>query len=62
MSVQNRLQINMKKTLHLDESVEVLEIERSSSRQDRVVTVLYEARAGPKTYWFKITAKGITLV
>ena len=52
----------MTKTLHLDESVEVLEIERSSNRQDRVVAVLYEARAGPKTYLFKITAKGITLV
>ena len=62
MSEKSSRDTNTQKTLHLDESVEVLEIERSSNRQDRVVAVLYEAKAGPKTYLFKITAKGITLV
>ncbi len=62
MSVQTGRLFSEQKTLHVDESVEALEIDRSTTSQDRVVFVLYEARDGQKTYCLKITPKGITLV
>ncbi len=62
MSEKSSRDISKQKTLHLDESVEVLEIERSATGRDRLLRVLYKARAGPKTYYFKITTKGLTLV
>ena len=62
MNEQTERVCSEQKPLCMDESVEVLKIERSSTLQDRVVTVLYEARAGPKTYFLKITTKGMTLV
>ncbi len=62
MSVQTGRGFSEQKTLHVDLSVEALEIERSITSQDRVVIVLYEARGGQKKYYLKITPKGITLV
>ena len=48
MSVQTGRGFSEQKTLHVDLSVEALEIERSITSQDRVVIVLYEARGGQK--------------
>ena len=62
MSVQTGRGFSEQKTLHVDLSVEVLEIERSTTSQDRVVKVFFKARDGQKTYYLKITPKGITLV
>jgi len=62
MSVQTGHVFGEQKTLHVDELVEALEIERSTTSQDRVIIVSYEARGGQKTYYLKITPKGITLV
>ncbi len=62
MSAQTGRDFGEQKTLYVDELVEALKIERSTISQDRVVIVLYEARGGQKTYYLKITAKGLTLV
>lgn len=62
MSEQNGSVFNELTTLHIDESIDTLVIERATTSHDWVIPISYEARSGQKTYYLKITPKGITLV
>jgi len=62
MSKKTWAESSKPRILNLNESVDAIIVEKSTTCQDHLVKVLYKSGAGHKIYYLKITARGLTLV